>query len=585
MSKFILIRKHGEYIDNNAIRSIVSDNFYDTLYAKIFVKKKLNINDTISYTEENGFVIGVGTFLYKHQTGTLALKAIYTDFESERDISNLKKNIYGIYSLCICRGDICYVFNDYYGIYDVFYGAIENDYFVINNLADLPLDNKEINEYPFVLQCFCGANFSSEGIIKGCHKLLGDEYLVIEKYLTLQNISCVDYKVDVPKFQSTKQALIYLEEQIVSVVDDIYKSFGEVDICMTGGLDSRLILGCFLSNQTNNVHQLLYGRSKSFHIYTCLEDEKIVNKLANLTGIPVKKLDWTSPEFFEGIDMKWQKQFYKEVGYNNTIYCGNKKFTESLVRRGGGNFIEFGYFLEAIRLREWVEVKNKPYFSLDEYIDRYFRALWNIDYSSNSSFRKWLEQLFKDKLKYLNIENYSKIPIEYVNEVEWTFRERITDSRMHVFINSYLYSFPLFSVPQIHDFILRIPNCEMARAKFQIELIKMLNSKLLKVPIFSHRRQYRINRAGEKVLKFNMKNVLTQLSFKVPILFNALLPFYQKIRYANTPDVNDDFMKDFLSVKGNRLQNLNLEHFEGDVSLLFCMRQMLIALEESKEIL
>lgn len=576
MSRFLIEKKELSSIK----KSITFDRSFAIFDLVISVKKKEKLKDIQYFTDIAGWIIGVGSCIYKHKIGSECLKDIYTDFKGIVDIPSLKKSIWGMYSLCIYKYNQLYVLNDYYGLYDVIYNVDNDNCVITNNIADINIDKScPLNEFPLILTCFGNGNFSSEEIIYGYKRLQGNEFIVINDVgIEVNKIDITDYKISIPNYENLDQALSYLLEQIDFVVNDINTCYGDVDLCMTGGLDSRLVLGSFIHN-ANNVNHLLYGDCKTYHIPTCKEDKMIVDHISRLTNISFLNLDWNPSEKDDIIDMEWQRKLYEKVGFNNCIYLGDKNFVESLTNNSNLSalFIEFGYFLEAIRLREWVESKNSDSFSLDEYLERYFSIMSNINYSKASIFKDWLKDLFKEKTSDLCIDDYTKIPIELVNKVEWVFRERITDSRMHLFLNHYLYAFPIFSLPYIHEFILNIPNDMKKRGRFQIQLIKALKSDLLNAQIFSHRRLYRINNSDEKVLSLNFKNIFTRLGGVLPVLYKKILPYYQSIRYKKSYS-DDNFLRIIMELKEDKIPNINLENYSGSKNSLFKFRQLLLAL-------
>lgn len=577
MSKFIIC--------STAVRSKFDEHDYtfSRRVSDVYVlaRNKLNVNDGIFYENGEDWVLCVGTYIYKHTTGEEALKQILSDFKDSGDIVTLKKRIIGIYAICLYKSKKFFVFNDYYGLYDINY--VENkDIKVSTNLSDIINEKSDINECPFMVHGFTGFDLSNETIICGVKRLRGDEYLLIENTSNVCKICPKEYRVEVPEYTNVENAIEYIIKQLSPIVIDIGNLFKDIDICMTGGLDSRTILASFERNKVK-VNHLVYGLSNTFHIMTCKEDREIVSKIAKFTNIPEKILDWNSPEPIDGLDMKWQEALFHDVGYYNNIYCGNKNFVKSITSLDT-RFLEFGYFLEALRLREWIEANhsNKT-FSVNQLIDRYFNVFENLEYANKYALFEWIRKAFTEELASLNINNLELIPIEQFNRVEWMLRERISDSRMHLFINNYFYSFPVFSVPYVHEFILKIPNVELSRSAFQIKLLLSLNQDLLKVPIFSHRRKYIINNKGEKVLKNNLKNYFTKIGYEYPVVLKYMLPMYQSLKYKNSSAFNNTLIKDLDKIlRDNSINFIDINNYKGDVSRLFNLRQSCLCIKNAK---
>ena len=554
-----------------------------TTWATIRAYNKINFNSTICYNDGSNWIVGVGSFIYKSKSGEEALSMIISEF-SVKKIPDLKKEIRGIYSFAIYKNEVVYFFNDYYGLFETIFGIVEEKgYFVGTNWADIipNLPKCDINEFPFMLHCFAYGNFSNEGLVRGSFKLAGNEYLIAKKdKLEKIIIDESEYSISIPKFSDENQAINYLMSQIGDVVSDIKYCYGSSTLSITGGLDSRLVLGA-LTHESGNLNKLIYGESKSFLLSTHPEDKKIAQELSVLSNIPLNIYDWTNPEAKNGIDLEWQKKLFSEVGFFNTPYGGNRLFVETVTDPKNGPYIEFGYFLEAIRTRDWVDSKKGQTFSIDDYVNNVYSFLNKLPYDNKDSFIIWLKELFKTKTAKLGISNYDSIPLSMVNEIEWIFRERISDSGMHRFLNYYMYAFPIFSVPQIHEFIIKLPHEILKKGKFQISLIRALNPQLLECGVLSHRRKYKINKNNEKILRHNFKNIVSLLRYQMPWLYKIILSNYQSRKYRSTPNFNKAFIDEISSLKGDKYNFFDIGQYEGDVSSLLKFRQAILAFNYS----
>lgn len=585
MSRFILLE--NKHIDSN-YESILKKRSYEKQKQLLFkgdllVRKKLKVQSCNSYFSSEGFIVGVGTYIYKNETGLSSLQLIFKDFLDTLDVAEIKKKIKGVYSFCICLHNEVYVFNDYYGLYDVYYGNNHNGYFIGNEVSDLSffVDSIEINEFEFLYYSFLGRYNSFKSILRGVFKLLKNEYIHIKsEKMSIVQIPLDKYRFDVPGFQNVSQAITYLDTLIFNVTEDILKCFGSVDICITGGLDSRLILASFLRNR-NSVNHMLYGESNNFYMFARKEDYSIAKKLSEISKIKLLKLNWNNPEYKSSIDLNWQKVFFEKVGISNSVYLGNKNFVRSLMNNENLNinFLEFGYFLECLRVREWADNNGRNYFSLDEYLCRLLPDFKKNGYANVDKFYNWVKEMYIKNLSDLNILDYTRIPIQYANIMEWTCRERYTDSGMSIFVNNYTHAFPLFSLPEIHEFILNIPFDILSNSKFQIKLISSISPELLNVNIFSHRRIYHINKKGEKKLSFSLKNMLTKIGNKLPYnVYRYIFSYYKKYYYKSTFTDNPLFIDELKDLNNKTNCVLNLDNCNLSILDLFKYRQLLLCL-------
>lgn len=549
--------------------------------AVFYEKKNYSLGNV--YRDEAGNFIGiVGTYLYKECFGAEAARRILADFDG--DIVRMKKEVQGMFSALIYKAGQMVVFNDYYGLYDTFYHVDKDGRYVIaTSLKDLLLEISSItiNEFPFMMEIFHAGCFDKETSFKDVNKLLGTEYLsVIDGQVCLHDFPKELYRVDVPAYESVNEAVDYLIDKIVYYTSCIRKGFEHVAIGMTGGLDSRTVLASYMKADGPADLTLLYGEGNSLLTPTCKEDKFIVEQLSRALNFSVYYMNWRHPEATEVMDWQYQQDLVARYGFLNRLYCGNKNFFEEFEKNvaRGATFLDFGYFLEASRLREWAEVHVKKTFSLDQFVDAYYcNESLSLFYDRRDDFCKYVHALLDRRMYGAYPE--SQIPIDGFERLRWN-TARYSDSRLYQLLNCCTYTFPVFGVPVIHEYLLNLPADVTRDAKFQVQLLNVLNPGILQVPIFSHRRKFHIAQDGSKRMDVNLKNMMTRILNEMPFLKSFVLSAYRRVKYrdylSNYAKVQQQ-LGDLQTAEIKEMINVGACPNDSHIRSLYCLRQFLLA--------
>ena len=482
------------------------------------------------YQSENGdFVIVVGTWIYKKTTGLDAMKQLLSEF-SPLKIGQLKKDIVGMWSAVFCKGNTCYVFNDHYGIYDICYSIEGNQICLGTMLHEVALltDKFEYDEHAFLMEAFQLLTFPHRSIYKGINKLLGKEYCKIE---FRENGSI---KADVLPLKEEDYAIQYnYTDEITAIADltallkdyaaQIDALFGNKGVYMTGGLDSRLVFAAYQAVGADMTFRFGDGGG------ACAGDILIVEQIAKAYGKELKIFDWspypnTQEDDNDVIDL---------IGYSCWIENGNIRSIRGFAKASEEEpFFAFGYFCEAIRLREWAETKGK-FFSLDDYVDNYYlKGVVRDLYKDYDGYRQFVYEGHKKQLNGIGYKgDINRIPIDIFERFRWEMA-RFGDSRMEFMLNVFSYGFSLLSVPAIHELILSLPADVIRDAKFQLKVIANINRELLDFDVFSHRRPYVVTKNLKKKRKMSVKTMGDYLFTLMPFIKPMATRLYKKKRYG-----------------------------------------------------
>ena len=347
-------------------------------------------------------------------------------------------------------------------------------------------------------------------------------------------------------YESEEKAIKDILQLLSQALSGIRNNFKNVAVNLTGGLDSRCTLAAL--HQAGCNIQLLYGEGKKGGLLTCCEDKKVVQNIADKFNIPLYFMNWEEANISEKEYLEQRRCFFKKYGFVN-VYDANEKISqeyEGLITPYP-EFMEFGYFLEAFRLREWAEDLHKDSFNIEAFIDDYlFRNKnngfigWSLD-----TLRSKLKKDILDRVERMEIPvNDGNISVDHFEQLRWE-ASRFSDSRMGVYMNEFTYSFPIYGIPLIHTIILSLPAKVIRGSSFQIKFLKAINSEFINdLMLFSHRRLYRISDTGKKVKVWTLKNVADSILRNIPIIASPLKSLYRRLCYNSYKSWEDDCRRD-----------------------------------------
>lgn len=576
MSRFFISNNYQAIEDNRNSSERFFKHYSQAKAGTVFsicFEKEINSYSNY-YKNINDFCFCVGTCIYKGFTGAEAAKAIYNDF-TEKHIVDIKKSAVGMYSVYIFKNNERFVFNDYYGLYDVCYGWSENYYYVGNSLKDIAQCYSKLvfSDYDLIMQLFQDGCFPDRTMFEGIKKMCGNEYMVLtESNIEINKIQDNDYQIKY-EFESEQKALrdiSSLMKEYATLINDCYHS---ESVFLTGGLDSRMIFGAF--KEVNANINCLYGTGRGMEA----EDKALAEKICQDYNCECKVLNWTHPEENSDVDWTYQKQVFDKIGFSNWISGGSRNQFESIKECCRERvFMAFGYYCEALRLRDWAADLHKDYFDIDSYIDDYYinQTIIKSILKETQGYREYIRKGLVSQLNDIGFSgDYAHIPLDKFERFRWK-QSRFCDSRMEFFINNYTYSFSLMSVPIIHEMVLSLPAEIIRDGVFQVRLIKELDEKLISnYDVYSHMRLFKVNKKDKKIRKLTMKNVGDRFFEWFPFIKPLIVKVYRNYRYDQSSN-NNRLKQQYLILS----ENLNLPiNIIQDECLTYRIRQYLIGIK------
>ena len=334
-------------------------------------------------------------------------------------------------------------------------------------------------------------------------------------------------------------------------IEIIKNNFGElVGLHQTGGLDNRTLLAAFLNRDIKP--QMLYGVGNSCLTNTRREDLDIVRMFEKDLGLKLKLMDWSNDK--EMIKSQNWDDLFKKYGFLYSVYGGSESFFNSYEQSYDNypKFMECGYFLENLRLREFARDNIDESITLNDFIEQYLlRGVDDSIVNHFDAYKNYLTEELKLQIDIYGIDLSKGITKENFDEVRW-IHARHADTIMVNFLNLYTSSFSIFSQPELHQYPFNVPSRFRENGSFQLMVIKALYPKLLDFPFFSHLKPHYFD-----PIKVVLKPIVTtskpqqyRLKTKAYIekalgtnITNYLLMMYRKFRKTKNTQVPDSFEK------------------------------------------
>jgi hypothetical protein len=315
---------------------------------------------------------------------------------------------------------------------------------------------------------------------------------------------------------------------------------------MTAGLDARTSLATYMSAGAKP--NLYYGVGNSFLTNTQQKDLDIDSLFEKEFNLKLNVSQWKSPEI---INQDWSDVVNK-YGFYAYIYGGSNAIFD-FFRRIEGPLVTFGYGGELYRNLDWIENREKDFFSIDDFIDEY--------YVTGDSLRMVKGVVgFRDHLRKKLLwvcEKYDLNPDKIPNEASVFFLQeyrKTADSHLLNFINLSKYCSLLLMESECMKYGMQSVE-SLKKSKFMLSVINQLFPKVLDIPVFSHMTLRSYNREmGVLETPLRKKPILLKRIIKKAVP-KGLLDFVRSVK-CKTNDVAlvnqiDNMMRNIVLVDKN----------------------------------
>ena len=509
---------------------------FSTELLHITAYKKLRINNENFYRiDDNNFIFGVGTYLYKSDGSTEALRKILEDYSDEFN----KEDIAGSFCIAIMKNNKLEVFIDSGNTYDIYYN-ITNDEIVLSNTiyhTALVLGEKQFNYENILAECISFAYVSNETFCKNIYRLSGKETLVLVNGAWSLLTSSEVYNCSTP---------VDIWERLENKTSGIRNLIRKPGVFMTGGQDSRLYLAFLMKHGYEPT--LYYGKGNSFNTCTKENDALVVEQISEKLSLTMKYMDWSEVQ-----DEQMDDRLLK-YGELFAIYRGNKNIFDQFEKEIECDAVFFGYFGEIYRNVETISDYKKEYYTLDEYIDEmYLSSSLKVLCSNYQDFRNKFRDSLKKVCEMKNIDSNRLCKKDFV-KLNAIYRER-ADTRMNNLVNQFMYTAPFFGDGEIVRQAENIEYDKKNNSVLLMEGIYYYKPELVKVPFFSHIKEKVFNPETFELIDKKVVSKYKESVKKIiknPIVLKLLRNIYYSMLGDNKgkEELNEDYKeKKFLLSK------------------------------------
>lgn len=447
---------------------------------------KLRVKNENYYEEENNFIIGVGTYIYKNKIGKEALKLILKDYNSEFN----KNKIIGSFAIGVMYSGKFSLFIDAGNTYNIYY-FLENNEIILSNTVYHIAYAKGENEFDydeilsFAISC---VHTDNESFCKNIFRLSNLQTLewVNGKWSIINEKSIVHYELGEKD----------IWEQLVKKIGCLNNIFSKSGVFMTGGQDSRIYLALMLCLGLKPT--LYYGKGNSLNTCTKENDERAVKLISEKLNLPLKFMNWTEPR-----DKNDKINYINKYGEDYIIYNFNKNIFKEFEEKIDTELITFGYCGEMYRNVETITDFNKEIYTLNDYIDKLYIPPIVKDICID--YKKIRERIYNDLLEVCSYKEINPFKMTKDDFIKLnSYYRSYSDMKMNNFSNIFFYSIPFLGDGEIINTLENIKYIEKINSKFLMEGINKLEPKLLEVPFFSHIKEKKFNKETFELLDRNM---------------------------------------------------------------------------------
>lgn len=539
----------GVFTYNNYAANIPEELF--TTRGHRFVKKinqgvhtvaysnKILVNNQNYYSFSNGdYIIGIGTYLYKHKFGYEALQDIFIDFQE--DSYSFPEKIYGHYAFIIAKISQrkVYILNDRAGTFRLYYTLSEGKVCVSSSMLAVIQSLTTPKFDQIRLAAFLCTELGRElSFVKGVEILNPNQVIVItDDIAKLADKPEVKLPPVISVLSESVDYVLSLIKEQIGQFQCMNEHINSFSVELTGGLDSRL-LSCILRSghlEYDFVHYPLFGPDKEI---AELVSGRLGKKLITIYDpkIPDGKID----EFWGEFDFMFN--YYRH--YPNQRWCIPHEIQFSGLQGECLSTVDF----QSIQHKEIILSELLP-------------QLITHPLMNDKLFEEYLDNMLIYYQKYLNLISKKGLSdYEQSLFIQHLFVQRTGDGPFVSAQNAHQY---FYSVYNEYNFIHAISaiSLDVRRGrKLSIALIKQLDQELASMPFVSRRRTKGLSIKDIESIPETYKS-FNGLREKLPDwMVNLAYKILDRKKQTDeiTKSIDYDFYAPFLSVKSlKRFPNL-----------------------------
>ena len=542
MGAFLIIKK-----DKKTTLNQIEESYKDSI--NIFKKKGLELSKKIErqefvlylyykyclkeesfYEFENDdFILSTGTAIFKEKMGKEALKELFEDFISGKNVFN---DLNGHFSIVISHNSNLYCFNDYLGLYRVYYDKTHTVFSSSFLAITKALKQKSISKQELYEYIFQGAFYGYKTIFKEV-ELLSSSHIwqILSKVSKTKKSIEFDNLSDSKNFKELIGRVSNTQLEYFKMLKRVFGN--KIASALSGGYDSRLMLA--LSKKANiSLNLYVYGPES-------LEDVKIAKEITKSEGF---KLDHINKDLYPKID---PEKYYENI--KNNFYCfdalsrfgvfDNGSDIDTRIKRtstsrihlnGGGGEIYRNYWKLPYRSYSIKNFLKSKYHFVDF-------ALCTDEFSKTEYFSN-----FEEKIKELLSIDGKRISKNEIVMLYPFLRFRFRMSINNSINNQFAYSLTPFAEPKFVFQSFNIPMKFKNDGFFQAFLIKVADFRISK-----YHSAYGMNFYDKIPIKNKIKGFMKR---NVPVFMRPTLRKYMESREFRRPYfLQEEFLTNVFNIE------------------------------------
>ena len=450
---------------------------------------KLKIKNTNAYQDASGdFVIATGTAIYKE---SLDYTNVLADLSREDTLRggalSIRQNTIGQYAYVIKQDAMVVVFGDAVGTYNIYYFYNDGYYFISNFLYDMAYVLKEqisVNKMNVIENAIRRGILRNETFYNEIKRLGGDEYIQIQD--NSLSISEMPQEWPIDATTTIKERAQQMASVMQSKARIVSKVLGTPNVCMTGGLDSRMSVAAYLSAGVKP--KLSFGISNTHIAFPEAKDAEIVQQLGEYLSLDVNLMQWDT----RYPDVSWDK-YLQRYGFMYYLW-GGVDCVVDFFETQQEQICTQGYFGEMYRNLPLVE-EGEKIITIEDFLKYYFaqEGYKGVDQELINEHvmnkLKWVAEKYNLDIANIRPEDVFYFYLEY---------RKVADSVTMNYVNLVRYSELLLMERDILT-LTRIPLAKKDGAKLMLAVMCELYPAILDVPIFTHHQLTRFNRSDMKL--------------------------------------------------------------------------------------
>lgn len=529
----------------NCYTKVEVNNHIVYIYRKIFQ----DINNF--YRFDNGdWIAVVGTFFYKNLFGIKGLKLYYKDFDGKQSgFDKLYKYGLGHYLIIMYKDHNLFIFNDFEGLLHTFISKKNNKVImstsflsIIKSLKNPTISIHELYEYIFTTGFFGNKSIIKEIDLINCEKFYQVDYM---GNLTIKNKDILNlYEINNSDIEEIVSNSVNTFSNYFSVIKDNFKN--NIMCELTGGMDTRVLASLLKFNGVKPI--FVHGKNEKKENN---HDTIIANLIAKSEKIDIILLNWWKKrninEYSEYANFIKNKYFYWDGLY---LLIGEiaPELIDSYKNLGKLNCITIGGQggnLHTINLQ-----KDKYYYNIKNLFRLYLTKGIGIGYlPSKEIYDEYLEQNIEKIKGIVQTTHDSIINSDEINIFRHKFISQYLDGRYISFMNQFMLFLSPFLDTKIANFLLCIPAILRTNYRYQIKLLKILDTGYEIYPFFTHSRYIEnisiLDELNNKNIKESIENLLPQ-KFRMSLIRiknrNNILPYHLSPEFLNHIFHDNSFM-------------------------------------------